>query len=309
MSIHRILAAALAIQAGLTVVTWWPSGTRAEVAPQELVSLDADAVTALEITGRTVGGGEPDTVTLRRLGDGWTVETLHGYPADEARVDELLRKLLDLQVRAPVATQPTSHARLEVADDAFTRKVRIEAGGESVELFVGASRGRDAHVRRGDQDLVHAARGLSAWSIADSARSWIDTQWLDVDREQVTTLSLANAHGAFTLEKEAEGWSVPGAEEAVDADVVEELLQDLLRLRIRTVAAAQAAPEHGLDGSLRVSWTTAGAGSEAYEVGTIDEGRAYARRDGAPFVVELSASAVEKARDTRLTDLLVEPEP
>lgn len=306
MTTHRILTVALALQAGLAVVTWWPARGAAPAEPRALVDLDAGAISAVEITGRASDGDLPDPVRLERGASGWTVASLHGYPADEAKVTDLLDRLLELRVRAPVATQPTSHAALEVADDAFTRKLRLEAGGEAVELFLGAGRGQSAHVRRGDEALVHAARGISAWSVADAGRSWIDAAWIDVDRAQLATFALSNAHGAFTLEKGPDGWAAAGDERALDPDAVDALLRDLLRLRIRTVAAAEAEPAHGLDGAVRVRWSLASGPGGAYEVGAVEDGRAFARQEGRPHVVELSSSAVAPARDTRLEDLLAE---
>lgn len=309
MTTHRLLSVALALQAGLAVITWWPTRGAAPAEPRALVPLEADAVTAIEITGRAADGEIPDPVRLERGDTGWTVTSLHGYPADEAKVADLLEDLVGLQVRAPIATQPTSHAALEVAEDAFTRRVRLESASGTIELYLGAGRGQTAHVRRGDEAFVHAARGISAWSVADAGRSWIDTGWVDVDRAQLATFGLSNANGAFELEKGADGWTVVGGEQALDADAVDELLRDLLRLRIRSVAAAEAEAGHGLDGTVRVSWSLASGSGGAYEVGAVEDGRAYARQEGRPHVVELSASAVRPALDTRLEDLLAgEPE-
>lgn len=306
MTTHRILGVALAVQAGLAVATWWPSSGRAAVEPRSLVTLDADDVTAVEITGRAADGDVPEPLRLVRGDEGWVIESLHGYPADEAKVDELLRDLLDVQVRAPVATKPTSHAALEVADDAFTRRVRLEAGGEAVELYVGASRGRAAHVRLGGEPLVYAAKGLSAWSIGDSGRSFLDTRWVDLDREQLATFAVANAHGAFTLEQGPDGWTATGVEAPLDADAVDELLRDLSSLRLREPVAREAAPDHGFADPVRVSWTLSDGSAGAYEVGAESDGAAFARKDGSPHVVRVAASAVEPAREARLEALLAD---
>ena len=115
-----ILAAALAVQLLLLGLLSLGGRDRAGSEPRALVP-DPEAFTAVRLE---IAGDDGDPVSLRREGEGWVLGDPDGYPADRAKVEELLAKLEPLEVRRPVVTSGRYHAALEVADDAFRRRLR-----------------------------------------------------------------------------------------------------------------------------------------------------------------------------------------
>lgn len=307
---HKILAVALVAQVGLAVVTWWPRGGGAVSEPRTLVTLDRGAIQEIEIIGRTVDDDAPDSLRLLKDGGVWIIDEFRGFPADPDRVSELLDNLLDLQVRAPVATQAPSHAALEVAEEAFTRKVRLVTGEQSVEVLLGAASGQQVNVRLASEPQVYTVRGFSAWSIADSARRYLDTDYVDAPREQVTQLVVENGQGTVALERTGDDtWIAAGLDDgqALDQAEVDRLLGRLLRLRIDEPVGTEREAAWGLDDGARVTWTVTEGGaasSYSYVVGAVEGGRAYVQRDDSPHIVKVFESSVKPALELKLEDLL-----
>ena len=101
-----------------------------------------------------------------------------------------------------------SHARLEVADDKFKRRMQITwEDGTTHTLYLGSSGGAGAtHFRQSGEDDVYITGNLTTWGTAARASSYIDTQYLSVPRDTVTMLRLENANGAFEFVKDGETW-------------------------------------------------------------------------------------------------------
>ena len=54
---------------------------------------------------------------------GWQIASAGGYPAEQERVEALLGSLIELAVRAPIASQPTSYDSLQVGAAQFGKRV------------------------------------------------------------------------------------------------------------------------------------------------------------------------------------------
>jgi hypothetical protein len=101
--------------------------------------------------------------------------------------------------------------RLQVADDAFQRKIEIDAsGGASYTLYLGSSAGgRATHARLSGQKDVYIAADLAPFDVNADAASWINASYVEVAQADVTGLTLKNAQGQFIFEKNAQGqWTM-----------------------------------------------------------------------------------------------------
>jgi hypothetical protein len=144
---------------------------------------------------------------------GWVVADADDFPADSARITPATVKLAALKVGRSVAQNEANFKRLQVADDAFQRKVEIgTAGGTSYTLYLGSSAGgRATHVRLGGQRDVYIASDLASFDLNADAASWINASYLEVAQADVMALTLKNANGEFVFEKNAQGqWTMQG---------------------------------------------------------------------------------------------------
>ena len=303
--INKILAGVLALQVVLAAITWIPRGGDASE-PVQFVSSDTDSITRITIVGRTSPEeeAEPDQVTLTRSDGGWAIEDLGGYPADTTKVDELFENLTALVGRSPTGTTPASHYPLQVADDAFTRKVTLMAGDEEQTLYLGAASGSGMHVREASNDEVFTTRGVSAWSIADQNRRYYDTKYLEHGADDIDSFRVRNAQGDHTFIRVDGEWQIEGTEGSAGLEISEvaSLVRTLMNVRIHEPVSKEIEPQHGLDGRVRVEWSVTENETttpHGYTVGAeASDGKRYVQADGNEWVIEVLNSTVTRAIET-----------
>ncbi len=303
--LNKVLAGALFAQVALGAITWWPRGG-AVSEPTILLDVDPQTVTHLEIVGRTTLDMEdaPEPVILDKVGDDWKITSLSGFPAKAEEVDKVLESLSEIEVRSPIGTTASSHVTLQVADDAFTRHVKLDAADAKHDLYLGAASGTAMHVRTAGQDEVYVLRGVTAWSIADQARRYYDTEYVRPELETVTSFRIKNAQGDYTLTKAGDAWRCDTLEDpsALDNDEAAALASSLLNIRIHDPVSTEVTPAHGLDGTVRVEWTVAAndtTTSHGYTVGVFDDESKYTiKADDSAWVVRVNESSVKRAVET-----------
>lgn len=243
MRLDLVLAGTLVVQLGLSALTW-TSGTGQSAPAAKLVDLDREALTRIEVTE---SGPDAASVVLAKQGEAWVLADHGNYPTDPEKVSKLLDGLLDVQVRAPIATQATSHASLKVDSADFDKRVTLGAGDKAVALVVGAG-GKNAHVRRDGEDEVYRAVGLSPWSIGTRTSQYYATTYLEVDTASVSTLAIQGPDQDLSLVRDGETWLYQG--EPARASEVEGLLKKLATVRISDLPK-----EPEFDPAVTVSWT------------------------------------------------------
>lgn len=299
-----ILGGLAAVQFALVGITWWPSAATVHEA-HTLVALDG--ITRITVTGRAQPG-EPAAppLVLEKEGSDWLIRSAHDYPADPEKVTAVLDKLAALEVRAPVATQATSHGSLNVADTDHARTVTLSTGSEEATLVLGSASGTAAHVRLADEASVYTVRGWTAFSVSDQAKQYWDTSLLQLDPATVDSLTVSRPDGSgFTLKKTAEGWSPAGEQLDLDEAAIDAHLKRLANLKIADVLGKGAgpSPEH----ATRVEWTTTGEtdgrGGVLFGADT-GEGNTITAVDGSPWGVTAPTSSLRAWHTLTVDDLV-----
>ena len=144
-------------------------------------------------------------VVLVRAGQGWAVESEHGYPARTERVNRLLVGLANLEKIAPKTADPARFHRLAVGDparDPLARRVTLTGrdGAEIARLIVGKQRheltGRASsgtYVRVPGAERAWLAAGLV--DLADDAYPFLDTAVIDLPAGQIRRIEVARVGG------------------------------------------------------------------------------------------------------------------
>jgi hypothetical protein len=214
---NRMLLALLGAQLILILFLYWTGREKGEPVTDLMQGLAGEAVTEFTITD-----GTGKTLFLRReengdwqAGDGQAVS----YPADPEQISHMLTTLTSLQSRRLVTRTKSSHIRLQVDDKVFAKKVALRGrDGEPKTLFLGSSPGpQNIHVRPAATDDVYLVDGLSAWELDTEPESWWQRNYVLLDGEKLTEVSLNNSHGGFTLRREGDKWRL------ADADPQQEL--------------------------------------------------------------------------------------
>jgi hypothetical protein len=197
-----------------------------------------------------IADGDGNVLTLSRDGNRWSLDDFGGYPADASKVDEMMRKLADLEVRRPVVTLARYHEAMKVAPDDFERRVRFwpTPDADPVEIYMGtAPNFRITHARRGDADEVFAVTDLASYEYAALPERWTPDMWPEDFFEEATWLKLENAQGTVTCRKVGGGiWTADDGFGPVDHAKVESFLRSANGLWIRK-PLGPVTPEQGFD--------------------------------------------------------------
>ena len=156
--------------------------------PDLTASLDA-------VTEIRMSKGDGSRTTLRKDGSGWTVVERQ-FPADGARVRELLLGLTGMKVVEPKTSDPANYARLGVeAPDSATATstlVEIVAGAKTWPLIVGhGAEGRSIYVRKPAEKA--SALVEPSVSVDPDPKRWINRQLTDIRGESVHDIAVRPA--------------------------------------------------------------------------------------------------------------------
>jgi len=167
--------------------------------------LFADLKPALaEITEVRLSKGDGSRTTLAKAGDGWTVVERQ-YPADAARVRDLVLNLAALKVVERKTQDPANYAKLGVeapdSPTAASTLVEVVAGTKTWVLIVGkGADGRAVYVRKPAEAGSVMAEPFFA---ADpDQKGWIDRLLTDVPGTSVHDIAVKPASGpAYELSR------------------------------------------------------------------------------------------------------------
>jgi hypothetical protein len=330
MTLHKLLSGLLLLQVGLAALAWWPED-RSSLTPRSLLEIEIEEIVELRIARKPAEGLEADVLHLVRGENAWTLASAGDYPAAPDKVDELLDKLVSLEVQSPIATRSENHNALKVGDKEYGRRVEIGTASGSTELIIGAAASNSVHVRLADASEVYVARGVSEWSLRDNASSYYDANYVQADVSELTQLLVHNDSGTLSFVREAgeveggtggeagEGgaaWRLEEAPEgsALDQDEIESFLETITKVRIAEPVGRELKPEYGLEADasgVRVDWAMKAENQSlagGYRLGASVESHTYVKATDSPFVIKAADSGFEKLRQAKAADFVVEDE-
>ena len=315
------LLALLIAQALILAWVYWPQ-QNAEVSGAPLLGdIAPSAVTALSISGP-----DGEMVSLEKGTDGWVLANTGGFPATADTVDEILAKLVAVTGDRLVTQTPSSHKRLQVADDDFAKQIDLTTSDGGQTLYIGSSAGAGAtHVRLSGDDAAYLTGEIDAFEFNTSAANWVDPTYFSVETATVTALTLENANGTFSFTRAAPAEDgTPGAWAPADLAEGEELneagvtsiLSRVSNVRLVEPLGTSAAETYGLDApAVKLTLTTQPAEGDA-QTQTLFFGSQvangtdyYAKASTSDYFVTVGSFAVDELSGKTRSDFLVEPAP
>lgn len=296
--LQRILVIVLAAQLALAALVFWPRTSTGSGQPL-LANFTADQVVKLSVSG---AAGEQ--VSLEKVGDGWVVSGTDGFAAETSRIEAALEKLVEAKRSRQAANTAETHKRLQVAEDAYLRRVALSlADGSQQVVYIGSSPATQAaHARVEGEDAVFLVSNLTANDFSALPSGWIDTLYLDLSAADPQSLAVTNANGTFELNKDESGnWKFSGRQpgEELQATRITSLVTALTQLRMSAPVGTSVKPEYGLDNPQAVAEITAlqdgAAQTYTVRVGAQDpaSGEYYALVEGKPYVVRITAATAQ----------------
>lgn len=243
--LNVVLAVILVLQLMVAAAVYWPRDAASSGAGPILGDLTAAAVTGLSITDNTGA-----TLAFSRSQDGWTLDGSDGYPARASAIDEVIDKLLAVQTDRQVTRTAGSHARLQVAEQTFQRRIDLTTASGVQTLLLGSSAGAAAtHVRALDQDAVYLTGAIGAWELTTTPGNWIDTAYFRVELEDIRAITIENPANTLVLIPDGDLWTLG---DLADGEVplpanIRTLATRIAALSMTRPLGTQPAPEYGLE--------------------------------------------------------------
>ena len=161
------------------------------------------------------------TMTFIRDGDSWLVSEKGNYPANAAKISQIVRGMADLTLVEPKTRNPDLYPRLEVEDPGHGKSalvaVKDKSGGDLAQAIIGKRRydrlgaGNDGvYLRKSGEAQTWLARGTLDPS-GDPA-NWLDRQIMDISQKKIAKVTLTQADGT----KLVIGRAAPDAKLAVE---------------------------------------------------------------------------------------------
>lgn len=145
------------------------------------------------------------TMTLIRDGDNWLVVEKGNYPANAAKISQIVRAMADLTLVEPKTQNPDLYPRLEVENPGNGKStlvaVKDKSGEDLAQAIVGKRRydrlgaGNDGvYLRKPGEAQSWLARGTLDPS--GDAASWLDRQIIDISEKKIAKVTLTQADGS-----------------------------------------------------------------------------------------------------------------
>ena len=188
-------------------------------------------------------------VTMARGDDGWVLPDADDFPVAGDKVEAILAKISALDTRRLVATNPANFTRLEVGEQDFRRRVRLESGDEGAELVLGGSGGPDTvYFRRAGEERVYLGVGLNSWELSTQISTWVDASYVNVPPADVLEITVENAAGSFSFVREGDGlvYADLAEDEAFDDTKMPIVLRNAATIRLLAPLGLEALAEYDL---------------------------------------------------------------
>ncbi len=301
---NQILSAVLALQIVLLAAVFWPRSAASGGEGRPLLGdLEAADVIAL-----TIEDADGKRIKMSKQEGEWVLPDAGDYPCEESKVTGILDKLVALTADRLVTRTAASHERLQVARDDFLRRIDVEtADGQTITLFLGSSPSYGAtHIRLLEQDETYLTDELPTWEANTSANSWVNTSYVSVPTEDMTSITLRNAHGEWSFEKDADGnWTLLGlaGDEELNTTAVDTIVNRVSAVSLLQPLGTDDIPAYGLDQPQALVTLVAADRTITLQVGTkfLEDNSYVVKSSESPYYVRVSEYSVkdlvEKTRD------------
>jgi len=161
------------------------------------------------------------TVTLIREGDSWLVAEKGNYPANAAKISQVVLAMADLELVEPKTQKTDLYSRLQVDDPTKDKSSVVSIKDRSGAVLAEAIVGKKRYDRLGagnDGVYLRKPGDLQAWLARGSldpsgdVASWLERRIVDISEKQIAKVILTQADGT----KLVIGRSAPDAKFAVE---------------------------------------------------------------------------------------------
>lgn len=243
----------------------------------------------------------PESVTLEKTGDLWNLASPVDALANQKNIESLLKNLNKLAIKEQIGKSKDSYAQYDVSDDKAVHATFYEGDKVVRELWAGKSGGRGQMARVDGSEGVYIIDGYSSFLYSRNIKGWRDLSILEVDKEEVTSVTVENEHGSFRFDKGAAEGAWTGkfkgaALKEFEPKKVDDLLNAYKKLSAADFGDGKSLAETGLEKPKAKIAIKAGEKDIVIEFGDNAEGSArWAKVSGKDQIVSVSSWAADWA--------------
>ncbi|MBN1655814.1 MAG: DUF4340 domain-containing protein [Deltaproteobacteria bacterium] len=310
--INKLLGILLVVQVAIIGLTWATCQSKpTETGSKPVFEFKSSQVTAMQVAAKPSDKDKkPETVTLEKKKDKWVVASADDYPAKEESVVKVLDELVGLRLREPIANNPANHSTLHVGEKEYDRKVTLKTALVTKSIIAGAASGQSIHIRYQGDNNVYQVKGATVWSIPTSTRSYIETKYIDVAKDKLNSVMIANPKGKLSFTKQGDAWTLSElpAGAKLDDSKVKSLIDKASSINISEPIGKSIKPEYGLPGDTEVVLVSAEKDSTTtkhYAIGAAKgDQHYYLKADDNDYVVAISKYDANQLREKAVDDLI-----
>ncbi len=218
---------------------------------QELVTVNADEITSLEVYAKSAGG---KPVTLKKENDTWNVEADgKAYRADQSAPGSMIAQLNEMKAKSLATSDKDRWKEFEVTDSLGTRVKLYNGSNLAADVIFGKfsysqPQTMTSYVRLAGEDEVYGVDGMMGMSFNRNVDSFRDKTILKSSSSDWTKLTFSYpADSSFTLEKMNDKWMIGNT--VADSASVVKYFRSLNRVTSSKFAQAEPAgqPTHHLE--------------------------------------------------------------
>lgn len=302
------------LQLAIVAFMFWPGRNATASAAALYAGITLDNIQSITVSD------QDKRIQVTRGGDGWVLPEAEDFPATAVQVTDTISKVLTIDTSRLVASNATSHSRLQVTDNKFVRRVDLETkDGQTVTLYVGSSPSvRSTNVRRGDSDNVYLTNSVTADDLRTDYGSWVNTTYLAIPETDIQALTVENAQGKLQFTRPTtDTWTLSdlAAGEVFNQNNLTSLVTRLSGFNMVKPLGKTAKPDYGMDSpSATVTIVAQPAGGEA-KTTTLTIGQPItgtqnyvAKSSDSDYYVEVASFSVENFINRGRTEYLTQPE-
>jgi hypothetical protein len=159
--------------------------------------LNIDAIAAIEISG----GQGSQTVKLIRENDRFTVSNKNNYPADAAKINNLINQCLDIRAVEKITSDPRNHPDLQVSEDTARYVIAFLNSEQqpivTLVLSPSDSETNTAYARLLSENDVYSIQS-SPW-FNTRPIDYIDTELVSVSRDAINSVAVKTSESSYVL--------------------------------------------------------------------------------------------------------------
>lgn len=250
------------------------------------------------------------TLKLKKVDQKWVVASAYDYPAITNTVEDLLLKLLNSQLKDPIATKPANHHKLGVSPEEYARKLTIKSAGKEMTWWIGQGKSSAIHMRADQSDAVYRNTKLSLYGdLQTNVNHYMETKYFSVD--QPTQIKIERKQDQILLEKQGDQWQINGFDptQVVDQEKVTAFINQIKELYFNEVSSKGILPEQGFDQAIKVSIQSKNGDQlveKVYLVGAEKDQHYFIKSQESDFVVKLPSHKVKVILEQKLSDFTKE---